>query len=189
MRLFLGVPIPSELRTVLAALQRRLRASSPGWRWVTPQGLHLTLRFLGEVDEELAIRGRAPWRAAINSVAPFEIGLNGLGRFPPAGRPRVLWVGIRDEPRGSLATLAERIERTTCDLGLVPERRAYQGHLTLARAARTGRPEAPPLEWPDAERRFACSFVSLMRSELGAGGARYTELEAFPLGGSGPAGR
>jgi len=182
-RLFLAIDLPAELREELAGLQARLRAGCAGWRWVRPQGIHLTLRFLGEVEPARDAACRAAWREAVAPLPPFRAELGGIGSFPPRGRPRVLWVGVVEPgPGGLLQELARRLERAARDCGFEPERRPFSPHLTLARAARGGGP-APPPAVERASGRIAVERVQLFLSELHPAGARYTALDSFDLEG------
>lgn len=184
MRLFLAVDLPGTLRERLAALQSGLRQRCDGWRWVRPEGIHLTLRFLGEVDAERDAAGRAAWRAALRPLPPFRFSLGAIGRFPPTGRPRVLWLGVTEAGRGGLLPdLAERLERAARNCGFAAERRPFSPHLTLARAAREGRPAWPGDIDGGIDLLVEVDRVVLFRSELHPSGARYTALEAFPLEG------
>lgn len=125
MRLFIAVSLPEDVRAVLAALANGL----PGARWVDPDNLHLTLRFLGDVaradaadvDEALA-RVRAPG---------FEMTLAGLGHFGAGRKVRALWVGVARNP--ALMYLQERIEQALARAGQPPEGRKFKPHVTLAR--------------------------------------------------------
>jgi 2'-5' RNA ligase len=180
MRLFLAVDLPTVLRERLAVVQEELRRNSPGWRWVRPEGIHLTLRFLGEVDELRETACRPAWRDAVGRFRRFDLSVGDLGRFPARGRPRVLWVGVREEAEPTLPRLAEALEEAARGLGFAPETRPFHPHLTLARAAGRPRfveprPVAPGMIVPVDE-------VVLFRSRLGPGGARYTALDSFPLG-------
>ncbi|MEI7768377.1 MAG: RNA 2',3'-cyclic phosphodiesterase [Chloroflexales bacterium] len=131
MRLFIAIDLPDPVRAALAEAQSRLRRSAPPARWAAVEGMHLTLQFLGEADA-----GRVPdLLAAISAIPtpPFALRLGGLGAFPSAERPRVLWVGIE----GDLAAL-DRLQRAvtaaTRPLGFAPEERSFAPHLTLGRA-------------------------------------------------------
>jgi len=95
MRLFLAVDLPDSLRRGLGELQRRLRSDLTGWRWVRPEGIHLTMRFLGEVAEEEDARQRTAWRLAAGACPRVRFRVGGTGVFPPRGAPRVLWAGVR----------------------------------------------------------------------------------------------
>ena len=182
MRLFLAAELPAELAREAAAIQRRLRRELSGWRWVRPDGIHLTLRFLDEVDEERDRRARESWREAAAAGRAFRLEAGRIGQFPGRGRPRVLWLGVEErEPGGELAALAGRLEQAARRLGWDAEERSFRPHLTLARADRRGRPCA--LESIESgEAGGWVRSLKLIRSRLGAGGASYTALDSFPLG-------
>jgi len=187
MRQFLAARLPDPVREEVASLQARVSPALRGWRWLRPEGIHLTLRFLGEVEPDLDARGRELWGSAITECLPFHIRLTGLGCFPPRGQPRVLWVGIEEtEPGGALAALAARLETAARELGFAAESRPFRPHLTLARRARSG-----PTDTPDSLRENGAADgwvreVVLHRSELKPTGARYTALRTFPLTGETP---
>ena len=124
-RLFIAIDLPAALKESLAGLTREL----PAARWVGRGEIHLTLRFIGEVEEE---RGAAI-KSALASLgfASFPLTMQGVGHFPPAGRPRVLWVGLeRCDP---LMQLQREIELALLDAGIPPDQRPFSPHLTLAR--------------------------------------------------------
>lgn len=184
MRLFLAIDLPGGLREQLAGLQAELRSTCAGWRWVRPEGIHLTLRFLGEVEAARDAACRDAWREAVRPLPCLRFELGGIGRFPPAGPPRVLWIGISEQGPGELLpALAQRLEQAARECGFPAERRRFSPHLTLARAARRGRPEWPgPLEGR-VTGEVAVDRVILFRSELHPSGARYTALDSFDLQG------
>ena len=133
-RTFMAVELAPEIRSALAALQARL-AHGPGGaagRWIKPEGIHLTLKFLGDVDTRRLPDLYGATDRACASQAPFEVQVAGLGCFPNVRRPRVVWVGIVDQS-GLLAALQRDIERACAALGYAPEERAFTPHLTLAR--------------------------------------------------------
>ena len=185
LRLFVAIELPAEVRQALLRVQDDLRrAGADRLRWVRPEGVHLTLKFLGEVAAERVDAVEAALRSAIE---PFELRLRlaTLGGFGGA-RLRVVWVGLEGDVE-PLAALAEQIERALTPLGFPRERRPFAAHLTLARVPdatprdererlasllrRTSRPPMPSM---------VAKEVSLMRSVLGQGGAVYTRLTAFP---------
>ncbi len=155
-----------------------------GWRWVRPEGIHLTLRFLGEVDAETDTRCRAVWRERIAGHVPFRFRLERLGGFPPRGRPRVLWVGIGAvRPEGALQALAGSLESAARLLGFPAESRPFRAHLTLARVRRAGEARMPEDLQIEVDQDVAADHVALYRSELHSAGARYTALERYALEG------
>src|SRR5262245_22813927 len=142
MRLFVGVELSDAARRLAAevarALQRELEKAL-GARWVAPQNMHLTVRFVGYVPDD---RAAAVLEALMRplDVPAFEIELGGCGRFPSRGAPRVLWIGVRTG-LASLRTLHEEFNRRLAPIGYEPESRPFSAHLTLARIARA-RPAA-----------------------------------------------
>jgi RNA 2',3'-cyclic 3'-phosphodiesterase len=128
-RLFVSVEIPAAVKQRL----ERLCCDVPGARWADPEQIHLTLRFIGEVDE--LVFGDV--EAALGQVraAPFDLELKGVGHFPPRGEPKVLWVGV--ERSEGLSQLHDRVERALVRAGVEPERRRFSPHVTLARLNHT----------------------------------------------------
>lgn len=185
MRQFLALELSESTRHEIGSLAGRLSAELAGWKWTRTASVHLTLRFLGEVAADRDAAARPLWADAARSVAPFRFVLEGLGCFPSAGAPRTLWLGIREET-GRLLALRDGLEDAARRVGFPAERRPFRPHLTLARArrgARAGRPD------PRAAARVGqepATRVVLVRSLLEPGGARYTALAAFALGGAGP---
>lgn len=125
MRLFIAIDLPAGLKQALAKLHRDL----PGARWVAAAQIHLTLAFLGEVEEASAWRLSA--ELARIHLPPFTLTLTGLGCFPHRQRPRVLWVGLA--PEACLANLVVAVQSAIRDCGLPVEERPFSAHLTLAR--------------------------------------------------------
>ncbi|HET7872103.1 MAG TPA: RNA 2',3'-cyclic phosphodiesterase [Terriglobales bacterium] len=182
MRIFIALDIPGEIRTRLAQYVERVRAYAPEARWSRVEGLHLTLKFVGEVkDEKLDQIKRAS--GTIKS-SPFDVSFANAGFFPTPRSPRVFWVGV--EAGEELSHLAAAIENKLEGLGVEKEKRAYSPHLTLARAgadpgslkglAPLLEREAPPQFGTMTAREFW-----IYRSELGRGGSKYTKLERFGL--------
>ena len=125
LRLFVALPLPDAVKRSLEPLARGLGDV----RWLEADQQHLTLRFIGELDN-----GRLDEVAealALVQGAPLEVRLEGLGHFPPRGEPRVLWVGVAKNPE--LKSLKRRIDRALADVGLPPEARKFAPHVTLAR--------------------------------------------------------
>lgn len=128
-RLFIAIDFPQEIKGMLA----RLCLGLPGARWTPEDQLHLTLRFIGEVDGGVFL----DIREALHSLkaSPLELTLKGVGFFPPRKQPRILWVGIdKNDP---LQLLKKRLDSTLSPLGLEPEKRKFSPHITLARLKNT----------------------------------------------------
>jgi 2'-5' RNA ligase len=160
----------------------RARPGGDAVRWVRPENLHVTLRFLGEIAPERQTPLAAQVRAQTAALAPFALRLGALASFPPARRPRVVVLELA--PGEPLAALASAVERGVVAAGFAPEARAFRGHLTLGRVREGGRPPSlaalavPPVA-------FDVTESVLFASELHPSGSRYTPLERVPLGGAG----
>jgi 2'-5' RNA ligase len=131
MRLFAGIPIVDDARREIIALLARLREGDWPVRWVHDEGLHLTLKFYGEVAPERLDVIEESVRFAGQNTGPLELRLDGLGAFPSMVRPRVLWVGIDAPP--ALELLYDRLERGGEAIGFAPEGVPFRPHVTLGR--------------------------------------------------------
>lgn len=186
LRVFCAVELPAEVRQRAAAHAARLRERFGEVRasWPRAEGLHLTLKFLGEIEESrVALLQAAAARAAEKSQA-FGLTIEGAGAFPPRGAPRVLWLGVRD-PSGGLAQLQSRLEDECAGSGFEREERPFRPHLTLARlrVPQGARPLAQFHQETGFEpAEFRVSELVVMLSELGPGGSRYTPLSRHALG-------
>jgi 2'-5' RNA ligase len=188
LRLFVACELPQEALDALARLQADLREKGAGrLRWVRPEGIHLTLKFLGAVAPEMAQRVTDALAASI--VEPFTLNLrfDRLGSFGGRMRLRVLWIGLAGDVE-ELASLAETVENALRPLGFPRENRRFAPHLTLARvpddmgieersrlADLIAAYKLPPLP------SMSISEVALMQSFLLPGGARYEQRASFPL--------
>ena len=176
MRLFIAIPLPEPVRRALLGL----RSGLPGARWVEPEAMHLTLRFLGEVDEDEAEDIDAAL-AAIDAPA-FELAISGIGCFQSRRRVRSVWVGLeRSEP---LARLQGKVESAVVRAGFEPEGRKFKPHVTLARMKNTPAGHVGAyMETHDtfAVAPFPAAAFTLVRSHLGRDGAHYEVLAEYPL--------
>jgi 2'-5' RNA ligase len=179
-----AVLLPEDVRAALADAAARLRAAAPDVAWVAPEHLHVTLKFLGQVDEARLSALAGALATAARGGPAFEARVVGLGAFPSAGRPRVLWAGVRDGAQ-ALAALAARVEAACVGLGFAPETRPFAAHVTLGRVRSPRR--APRLaDLLDAAAReelgrLRVERVTLMESRLSPHGARYLERASAPL--------
>jgi 2'-5' RNA ligase len=187
MRLFVAVEIDEAARAVAAAVQHRLRlAVSPllEVRWVRPENMHLTVRFIGHVDDAQAPAVVEALSPPIE-VAPFDIELGGCGMFPPGGAPRVLWIGLK---RGlpSLAQLHDAFNQRLRRFGFEPEARPFSAHLTLARvkdaprgSGRAAREAVTGIHVPDT--RWHVNHATVFQSHLSPKGPRYEAIGSTEL--------
>ncbi|HEX2802727.1 MAG TPA: RNA 2',3'-cyclic phosphodiesterase [Sphingomicrobium sp.] len=174
-RLFVAIRPPEPIRDLLIDAMDE----GPELRWVGDDNLHLTLRFIGEVERPMAddIAGSL---ASVRSPE-FELRLNGVGRFDRRGGGAV-WAGV--EPRAPVVELAARIERSLVRTGLKPERRAFHPHITLARYRRGDGDAARGFERKRADLSsppFAVDRFMLFESHLSRHGAHYVEVASYAL--------
>jgi 2'-5' RNA ligase len=162
----------------------RLQAGRSGVAWVAPENFHLTLKFLGHVDQPRLESVEAVLVAAVDGQPRFNLTCAGLGAFPTASRPRVIWAGVRDGAEAA-TRLAQVLEGALAPLGFEPEARAFSAHITLGRLRVPGRDPALAAALEAGRGQLfgttPIDRVALMRSDLSPRGARYTELAAFPL--------
>jgi 2'-5' RNA ligase len=189
LRLFVACELPAEMKAALASLQEALRKKgAPRLRWVRPEGIHLTLKFLGAVPQEKVAAIREALAPTVQGIPPLALALAEVGTFGGRRGARVLWVGTQGDLE-PLSLLQQRVDKALEPLGFPPERRAFSPHLTLARVPdRAGSDEretvwelAKTIEVPSAP-AVTIGELSLMRSILGPGGAVYERVAAFPLG-------
>ena len=182
MRLFVALEIPPGVRKSLAEFLAVLRALSSQPRWVRTDNLHITLKFIGEVQPEKLGDIRVAL-SAVHSDRSVTLDFRGVGFFPNERRPRVFWAGV--EASANLERLARDIDRSLEKLGVPPEKRPFSPHLTLARFEPPGLPEKlRAVIQENARREFgsvAAREFHLIESKLKPGGAEYTTLETFPF--------
>ena len=182
MRLFVALELSDSVRAAVRELIGRLQRARADVRWVRPEGMHLTLKFIGEVPEDRL----ELIRAALGGVAspkPVTLEFRELGYFPSERRPRVLWAGI--QASDNLAELAAQIESALEPLGIEGENRDYVPHLTLGRFKSPKRvdnlqEEIAALASTEFGRIETGEFY-LFQSKLSPAGAQYTKLHAFPF--------
>ena len=189
MRLFVALEIPDEVRRAIAEMITRLQDVARGARWVRAEGVHVTLKFIGETPaERVAVIEQALRGAGAAGIAgPVEATFRGVGFFPNERHPRVFWSGV--DASSNLAELAREVDTHLSPLGIAAESREFRPHLTLARfKSEDGlsrlREEIKKLEPFDFGSMQANEF-HLFESKLGAGGAKYSKLATFPFGASG----
>ena len=182
-RLFVALCPPPAIRDVVADLQEGV----PGARWQDDDQLHLTLRFVGEVERPQA-EDLAAALAQVHAPAP-QVALAGVGSFGARGRADTLWAGLA--PAAPLHHLHAKVEQACARAGLPAERRAYAPHVTLARLPRSlgGAPEVAAWCARHAalsSGQFTLPHLILYRSQLGREGASYEAVARWPLGTAGP---
>jgi 2'-5' RNA ligase len=187
-RSFIAVELPSGLKNELAELETQLKkASPPVVKWVDPNSIHVTLKFLGEIFEASIDELMLAIEESAQGILPFQLEVRGVGAFPNLERPQVLWTGVKGELE-KIAQLQKRIESNTEQLGFPRESRVFSPHLTLGRV----RDEAGPNERRRLGKLLAdttftalhnvdVDAVNLMKSQLTPGGATYSCLGSVKL--------
>jgi len=194
MRLFIALDIDEAIRERIARCLEGVRNFAPDARWITPESMHVTLKFIGEQPETM-LDPIQQSLAAVSAVAT-EINFRGYGFFPTPKSARVFWIGMDAGPR--LAALAAAIDEATASLGIPKEDRAFSPHITLARGA--GRSGSPHRNKGDRQNRIFQHLQEklaalptpefgtmspreffLYQSQLSPKGSKYTKLAKFPL--------
>jgi 2'-5' RNA ligase len=190
LRLFVAIELPPNVLSAINEVQHSLQQDPAlaRLRWVRPEGIHLTLKFLGETPAERRPAIERAITRAVAGVAPFELHLGKPGRFGGRNSPRVIWIDVAGEIE-SLSRLQSQIEHEIAPLGYPTEDHPFSPHLTLARIPpERAREASAPLEAaltattvPPAS--LKATEVALIKSDLQRGGAIYTQLFAAPLSG------
>src|SRR5262245_7940729 len=180
MRVFVAIDLPNEIRDTLRGVQRELRSLTDSVRWVAPESIHITLKFVGEVPEKRiedidgALRGLT-WKA-------FTVTVRGVGFFPGTRSPRVFWAGM-EAP--TMQALAEHLDTRMERAGFDKEKRAFRPHITIARAKDSRIDSSLVLAATDYEEHNFGSFtvdrVFLFKSTLKPSGAVYEKLKEYLL--------
>ena len=187
-RSFIAIELPDELRQGLAQLQDRLKLGKQSWvKWVDPYSIHLTLKFLGNIDVDSIDAITKAIETAAQGIPPFHLEVKDLGVFPNLKRVQVVWVGMSGEV-DKLDQLQKRIDSNLARLGFAPESRSFTPHLTLARLRNQASPdERQRLGQLIANIRFEAAdiikvdTINLMRSQLTREGAIYSRISAVAL--------
>jgi 2'-5' RNA ligase len=175
-RLFIAIAIPASIKAELAGLGRSL----PGARPVPVEQMHLTLKFIGEVEDSMFL----DVRGALSEISrpQFALWLHGIGTFPPRGNPRILWAGV--QPTGDLLALRQAIEKKLAEIGIPREKQKYSPHLTLARLNNSPLHRLQQVLAGNAFLRtseFAVAAFSLFKSQLTRNGAIHTLVNSYAL--------
>lgn len=187
-RTFIALELNEAVQRHLSEVIREMASALPDLRWVNPAGIHLTLAFLGELDDKQLAQAVAAAEAAASSAQPFSYRLTQPGIFGSPRSPRVLWMGI-EEPSGKLNQLHQSLNRQLEQRGFEVEKRPFSPHLTLARVKAPLFPgEQQTLQRLLADPRLAkptpfytVNALAVMKSELARSGARYSTIKEVPF--------
>ena len=187
-RSFIAIELPAEVRAELASIEEKLKVRRhPFVKWVDPESIHLTLKFLGSVSGETIPEIVEAMSLVAQPVSPFTLQIGGTGAFPNWQRPQVVWVGVGGE-MGRLTILQRELEAALSPLGFPPESRPFSPHLTLGRLRERVTPEdrrrfglwAQSVNF-EASLSFEVNAVRLMKSQLTSSGPIYSELALVKL--------
>jgi 2'-5' RNA ligase len=183
-RTFIAIELPLYIIAEIADLQIKLMQSGLKVRWVKPENVHLTLKFLGDIPASAVEPvGQAMARSTAHH-SPFRLSLGTLGCFPHLRRPRVIWLGVAGQTDG-LCRLHQKLENSLMKLGFKKDSRPFKGHLTLARVKK--KPLRPTLadvlsiQPSPSPLKFDVQTIALFQSRLKPTGAVYTKLVHLPL--------
>ena len=185
LRLFIAIEIGEGEKKSLERIQSRLRHKLTAVKWVNPAAIHLTLRFLGDNDEREVPRILDAIAAAAAESVAFSFTMRGVGAFPNARSPRVIWIGV-EEPTGILVRLAAALNALLSSAGFSAEDRPFSPHITIGRVKERGGPDFGPvlsLFRDEAAGVTHAREVCLIRSELTPSGPVHTVLHRMPLKG------
>ncbi|MCI0337288.1 MAG: RNA 2',3'-cyclic phosphodiesterase [Acidobacteria bacterium] len=178
MRTFIAIEIPAEAKSALTAMQNELRRAGADVTWTNPDNIHLTLKFLGEIDKKLISEVEKVCLETSAEVPAFTMGIKGIGVFPNARHPRVLWVGLSGEIE-ILERLQEHLDERLTSIGFDSEEKDFQPHLTVGRIrsnknlhellARSEVYTLPP-------HSFVVREIVIMKSDLDPAGVSYSQL-------------
>jgi RNA 2',3'-cyclic 3'-phosphodiesterase len=182
-RAFIAIELPKEIKKELSVVQSKLNTPSKDYiKWVDPDGIHLTLKFLGKVAEDKVKDIIEAMTVSVQGIRPFNLSLKGLGVFPNANRTQVAWVGLTGE-LSQLSKLHKQLEAELEKLGFAVEKRRFSPHITLARL----RNQASPIERQAlgkligetgfiSDKVIKVTAINLLKSQLTRSGAIYSRL-------------
>lgn len=184
MRLFIAIEIPEEIKKQMLEVQGKLKHSGVNANWSRPEGIHLTLKFLGEAPERKIPEILSELSIVCNGTRGLRLEIAGAGAFPNTRNPHVVWLGVLGDTE-QLAALQHSVEAAMTKIGFEKEERNFSPHLTLARI----KDPRPQDNWQKALESvkdiklpgFAADHISLMKSELKPSGAVYTEIGKVEL--------
>lgn len=192
LRTFIAIELDELTRDGLARVQARFKKQAPdgGVKWVNPESIHLTLKFLGDTPVTKISKVADALAAACDGFAPFDVSFEGRGCFPNMRRPRVIWVAVRDLSGSNLARLHAAVEQKVSPLGFPTEERGFSPHLTLGRVTRSASSQVEAAIGQMVDKSVVekiavlhVGAVHLIKSDLRPTGPVYNQLASVVLGG------
>ena len=186
-RCFIAIDLPDDVRDAISEAQARLKRAHVGVKvsWTKINNIHITLQFLGYVEETIIDKIKSALHTVAAQGGPFELSVQGAGAFPREDRPSVIWVGC-DDTHGKLKALAHAVQEATQPLGFEPEHREFSAHLTLGRV-KDPRPDVALTSAIDSLKdnvfgALRVEAIHLVESQLHPEGSIYTKLSSHVLG-------
>ena len=188
MRLFIAVKVPKPIIVQISEFQKSISVEWQGikrldLKWVEPENMHLTLKFLGETPDKIVDKICTIVGDSIQGIKPFNISFSSLGGFPNLMKPRVLWIGV-EEGREKIVELIQRLNEKLSKIGFEPETRESTPHLTIGRIKRVERNIDSGLKLRVKGFKspvFLADKIYLIKSELTSAGPIYTDIKEFSL--------
>jgi len=184
LRCFIAISLPEELKAKISGIQEKLKAAGADVSWTRPEGMHLTLKFFGEIEDKRIPKIEKALDAVVDGIPTFTLSVSGMGTFPDMRRPRVIWIGLKEDG-GNLLRLQKGVEEELKKTGFPSEDRRFTPHITLGRIRSNKNTDKllRLIEEGKVEElgSFDVSEVHLIKSELKPAGAEYTELYSIIL--------
>ena len=183
-RTFIALELPADIISLLHDVQQELKRLNIRARWVRPANIHLTLKFLGDINPDDVDKIGAALTAAAADISSLTLSVRGIGVFPGIKRTRIIWVGL-DGNIQELFALQSRLEAELDAIGIPKEKRAFKAHLTLGRVKQAVKPDLVRQMMRSyaglSSDEFTCQQVILFKSDLKPSGAVYTKLKQIEL--------
>lgn len=185
MRAFIAIGLPKGIKDSLGRLQQKLKKAGADVKWVEPENIHLTLKFLGEIDEQTKDRISSKIEELCQGTKQFSVALSSCGAFPSNQSPRVIWTGI-NQGDNEVKRIAGKIEEFLSVIGISKENREFSSHITIGRT-RSGKNRRELAELLDSlalkplEEQFLVSKITLFKSTLTPAGPIYEVIREFFL--------
>jgi 2'-5' RNA ligase len=181
-RVFIALPLPSEIQREFAVIQRELIETHAEVKWDTSEKFHITLKFLGDVDSSQPQLIAKELQNSIGGLSPFDLSFVSLGAFPNVSRPRVVWIGTQQNEH--VQGIQEHVERVCDSFGFAKEDRPFHAHATLGRVKGDRNLDRLTAKLKSITFKpliARCSDIHIIRSELKPTGSVYTLLNSVPL--------
>jgi 2'-5' RNA ligase len=183
-RCFIAIEIPDELKAKIEDYIQELKPIAPKIKWINAKNLHITLKFLGELNQGLLLKVQNELSGISSVVNPFEMYINGAGFFPNHFKPRVVWLGLQNNEDNSINKLHEWMDQKLEALGFKTEKRRFSPHLTLGRIKQVSNYQELN-EYINLHKFHSSVFnitrIVLMKSVLRSTGAEYSQLTSYKL--------